>query len=232
SHWWATTTSPPTSATPIPTGATRSTSPNPSAPPSTASRRWASRTPSACSRRRRTASRGGTTAWARSGATTACASTMCCSRQRWPRRAPPASSTRRRASSNGHRTTRRCSSIWRCEPMRDDAALHALYPVFDALPASLVADTLAAAQWIDVPDGAVLFDEHQPCEGFPFVLDGAIRVTKHAPNGRELPLYRVTAGETCILSSSCLLGHTPYNARGVSEGPVRLMALPATRFDA
>lgn len=116
--------------------------------------------------------------------------------------------------------------------MRDDAALHALYPVFDALPASLVADTLAAAQWIDVPDGAVLFDEHQPCEGFPFVLDGAIRVTKHAPNGRELPLYRVTAGETCILSSSCLLGHTPYNARGVSEGPVRLMALPATRFDA
>ena len=69
-----------------------------------------------------------------------------------------------------------------------------------------------SADSVTVPSGAVLFDERQPCQGFPVVLTGAIRVAKVAANGRELPLYRVTPGETCIITSSCLLGKLVYNA--------------------
>ena len=81
-----------------------------------------------------------------------------------------------------------------------------------------------------MPSGTTLFDEQQPCQGFPFVLAGAIRVSKVSASGRELPLYRVTPGETCIITSSCLLGDTPYNARGTTEGETVLVLLPQGVF--
>ncbi len=106
-----------------------------------------------------------------------------------------------------------------------------LYPVLDKLPAALLQRVGEALQRIDLPAGTVVFDERQPCRGFPFVLGGAIRVAKLSASGRELPLYRVLAGESCIITSSCLLGHADYNARGVSEGETTLVLLPRPLFD-
>ncbi|MBS0345807.1 MAG: Crp/Fnr family transcriptional regulator [Proteobacteria bacterium] len=111
-----------------------------------------------------------------------------------------------------------------------DGALNALYPVLAALPAAARQRLQQHAQVIGVPAGAVVFDERQACQGFPFVLSGGLRVVKAAPSGRELPLYRVTPGETCIISSACLLGHAPYNARGIAEVETRLLLLPNADF--
>ena len=106
-----------------------------------------------------------------------------------------------------------------------------LYPVLQDLPAGLRERLAAAVQPMTVPAGTVLFDEHQPCQGFPFVLAGSIRVVKLAANGRELPLYKVLPGESCIITSSCLLGHADYNARGVTESETALVLLPRALFD-
>ena len=111
------------------------------------------------------------------------------------------------------------------------SVLHGLYPVLDALPPPLRARVEQQAQAMTVPAGTVIFDEHQPCQGFPFILDGGIRVLKPAANGRELPLYRVLPGESCIITSSCLLGRTDYNARGVTEAETTLVLLPRPLFD-
>jgi len=108
--------------------------------------------------------------------------------------------------------------------------LEAQYPVLAELPPQLREAVACAAQAMTVPAGATLFDERQPCQGFPFVLAGAIRVAKVAANGRELPLYRVTPGETCIITSSCLLGNVPYNARGTTESETVLVLLPQGLF--
>ncbi len=62
------------------------------------------------------------------------------------------------------------------------------------------------------------------------LLEGGIRVVKCAPSGRELPLYRVTPGESCIITSACLLGHVDYNARGETESATRLALLPSADF--
>ncbi|MDO8787523.1 MAG: Crp/Fnr family transcriptional regulator [Sulfuritalea sp.] len=109
--------------------------------------------------------------------------------------------------------------------------LVALYPVLAKLPEGLLRRICDALQTLDIPSGTAVFDEHQPCRGFPFVLAGAIRVAKISAGGRELPLYRVVAGENCIITSSCLLGHADYNARGVTEGPTTLALLPRDLFD-
>ena len=104
--------------------------------------------------------------------------------------------------------------------------LLALYPVLGKLPPALQQRIVDAMQTMTVPGATAVFDERQPCRGFPFVLGGAIRVVKISASGRELPLYRVLAGESCIISSSCLLGHADYNARGISEGETTLALLP------
>ena len=110
--------------------------------------------------------------------------------------------------------------------------LAALYPLIGELPQSEWAGLLAEGRELQLPAQARVFDEHQACQGFPFVLEGMIRVAKSAPNGRELPLYRVAPGETCIISSSCLLGRTDYNAHGITEVPTRLLLLPSHAFEA
>lgn len=109
--------------------------------------------------------------------------------------------------------------------------LTTLYPVLAKLPAALFRKIRERMQLVSMPAGTTIFDEHQPCQGFPFVLGGAIRVAKLSVGGRELPLYRVVPGESCIITSSCLLGHADYNARGVTEGATTLALLPRDLFD-
>ncbi len=77
-----------------------------------------------------------------------------------------------------------------------------------------------------------MFDEHSPCTGFPLVLAGSVRVVQRFPNGREIQLYRVKAGESCLLSGSCLLGRTDYAASGVAETAVDLVIVPPSEFRA
>jgi len=109
--------------------------------------------------------------------------------------------------------------------------LSELYPVLAKLPPLLAARFAAETQTMTVPGGTVVFDEHQACQGFPFVIKGDIRVVKPSANGRELPLYRVLPGESCIITSSCLLGHTDYNARGIAQGETTLALMPRPLFD-
>lgn len=106
------------------------------------------------------------------------------------------------------------------------------YPMLRELSAAELEGLLAAASMMSVPAGAVLFDENQPCQGFPLILSGSIRIIKAAPNGRELQLYRVVPGESCILTSSCLLGHTRYQARGIAESELEMVLLPEKAFHA
>ena len=113
----------------------------------------------------------------------------------------------------------------------DSTVLTSRYPALANLPESARTCLAASALQANLPAGTVVFDERQSCRGFPFVLEGSIRVVKASPSGRELPLYRVNAGETCIISTSCLLGSEAYNARGIAVSDCRLLLLPKTVFE-
>ncbi len=107
-----------------------------------------------------------------------------------------------------------------------------LYPALRSLPADRLAALLPPHAIMHLPAGAQVFAENQPCQGFPLLLEGSVKVIKLAASGRELMLYRVVPGGSCIISSSCLLGHTEYNARGIAETPLTLAALPVGAFAA
>lgn len=108
--------------------------------------------------------------------------------------------------------------------------LRALYPALSGLDDTRLDEILAGAQVIDVPAGTQLFGSGSPCRQFPFVIKGSIRVAK-AGEGRELHLYRVGPGESCVLTSSCLVGASDYPASGLAETDTRLVVLPRGAFE-
>ena len=105
-----------------------------------------------------------------------------------------------------------------------------LYPAMACLSQDELDALLRSVAVLDVPAGTQLFSEFQPCMGFPLLLEGRIKVVKISSNGRELMLYRVTPGSSCIISSSCLLGKSDYNARGIAETKLVLAVLPVKDF--
>jgi CRP/FNR family transcriptional regulator, anaerobic regulatory protein len=64
--------------------------------------------------------------------------------------------------------------------------LSASYPVLDRIDPSARSAVLAEAQLARVPAGALLFEEGTPCQGFPMMLSGSVRVARGSPGGRSL----------------------------------------------
>ena len=56
-----------------------------------------------------------------------------------------------------------------------------------------------------VPKGTVTHRADQECQGLLLLLSGQLRVYLLSEEGREVTLYRVRAGELCVMSSSCLM---------------------------
>ncbi|MCP5268218.1 MAG: Crp/Fnr family transcriptional regulator [Zoogloeaceae bacterium] len=106
-----------------------------------------------------------------------------------------------------------------------------LYPALASLSETDLALLLRPEALIHLPAGTPLFAETQPCRGFPLVIEGSIKVVKATATGREMLLYRVAPGDSCIISSSCLLGNTPYSAQGVTETAVTLLVMPIALFE-
>jgi CRP/FNR family transcriptional regulator len=104
------------------------------------------------------------------------------------------------------------------------------YPWCRAASAATLDRLMAESVAVNFSAGSAVFDEHLPCAHFPLVLEGSIRVRKLAAQGKELLLYRVAAGESCILTSSCLLGQRDYTASAIAETDVSVLAMPRALF--
>lgn len=107
----------------------------------------------------------------------------------------------------------------------------ALYPALAQVEPGLAA-LGAGAGPVTVDAGAVLFSENTPCQGFPLVLAGEVRVSRSSGDGRSLELYRVGAGELCLVSSACLFRAAPLSAHAVATRPTTLMLVPPAVFQA
>ena len=81
-----------------------------------------------------------------------------------------------------------------------------------------------------VPKGTIIYDQGHPCESIPFIVSGVVRVYKIGESGREMTLFRVGPGQTCILSTSCGVTGAVYPAIAEAEEDLQLFAVPAKDF--
>jgi CRP/FNR family transcriptional regulator len=84
---------------------------------------------------------------------------------------------------------------------------------------------------VTMPKKTVLFGPGKSPENLLLLLDGVVRVQQVTEGGREIVLYRVHAGESCVLTTACLLAYEDYAAEGIAETEVQAVAIPRTVFD-
>ncbi len=95
-----------------------------------------------------------------------------------------------------------------------------------------VRDVLTAKSTVvTVREGSVIFGPGKSPENLLLLLEGRVRVQQVSEAGREIVLYRVEAGQSCVLTTACLLAHEGYSAEGIAETDVRAVAIPRTVFD-
>lgn len=93
------------------------------------------------------------------------------------------------------------------------------------------ADLVRRSRLVKVPAGTTIFAAGQEAANLLFVLSGTVRVSQTSESGREVVLYRVEAGESCIMTAACLMGGAPYLAEGVAETEIEAVAIPRAVFD-
>ncbi|MES2501277.1 MAG: Crp/Fnr family transcriptional regulator [Pseudomonadota bacterium] len=90
---------------------------------------------------------------------------------------------------------------------------------------------IKSARMVEAPIGTIGYREGGACGAYVMRLAGQSRVYKMSTSGREILLYRVAAGETCVITTTCLLGHSNYPASTIVEEPIRDVIIPASAFN-
>jgi CRP/FNR family transcriptional regulator, anaerobic regulatory protein len=112
----------------------------------------------------------------------------------------------------------------------DRGRLLRIYPVLRELPSVLLNRVEETAKPVQAPAGQRLFSEGNPCANYPLLVEGTVRVSKSSPDGRELLLYLLNPGESCVITVGALLGETTFPATGTAETPLSLLGVPRSLF--
>ena len=105
------------------------------------------------------------------------------------------------------------------------------FPHLSDINDAVINDLMDNAGTINMPANTTAFHQGDACCTYLLVLSGSIKVMTRAENGREIVLYRLGDGDSCVLTTSCLFGNARYPAEGISETDVTALAIPAARFN-
>ena len=107
----------------------------------------------------------------------------------------------------------------------------AAIPGLARMPTELRERLAATGSTVDLPAGSRIFGPGNAPDAFLLLISGSVRVQQVSEAGREIVLYRVQAGESCALTTACLMGHDDYTAEAIAETDIRAVAIPRATFD-
>jgi CRP/FNR family transcriptional regulator, anaerobic regulatory protein len=105
------------------------------------------------------------------------------------------------------------------------------FPGLQRLPAELLSILLRQGAIVTLPSGSRIYGLGRAPDSYLLLLEGTVRVQQVSETGREIVLYRVSAGESCALTTACLMGYEDYLAEAIAEENVRAVAIPRATFD-
>lgn len=100
-----------------------------------------------------------------------------------------------------------------------------------SLPADAAQVLVAGSKVVHLPAAARVFEPGQHADNLLLLLSGTVRVQQRSDTGREVFLYRVNAGESCVLTTACMLADEDYAAEGLTETEVEAVVIPRKVFD-
>lgn len=105
------------------------------------------------------------------------------------------------------------------------------FPGLKTLQPAVGEALIDASRVVKLPAGTRIFGPGRAPENYLLLLEGTVRVQQVSESGREIVLYRVSAGESCALTTACLMGYEAYQAEGLAETDVEAVAIPRVLFD-
>jgi CRP/FNR family transcriptional regulator len=100
-----------------------------------------------------------------------------------------------------------------------------------SLPEPIRNRLVSRSQIVRVTAGHMIFGPGKSPDYLLLLLDGTVRVHQTSDSGREIVLYRVEAGQSCVLTTACLLANEEYSAQGEAETAVVAVTIPRAVFD-
>ena len=99
------------------------------------------------------------------------------------------------------------------------------------LPDDIRSELERGSEIVTVPAGTQIFAPGQTADNLWLLLDGTVKVQQKSDTGRDVFLYRVHAGESCVLTTANMLAFEEHSAEGTAETEVRAVAIPRNTFD-
>lgn len=100
------------------------------------------------------------------------------------------------------------------------------FPLFEKAGQDVQAELFEHAALVEIPAHQFICLEGSKCSGIPLVLEGRARVYKLSESGREITLYRVEPGDSCILTASCIMSGVEFPAFVSTETDVEAIVVP------
>lgn len=91
-------------------------------------------------------------------------------------------------------------------------------------------EALEALRPVTLPRGAPVFAPGMAVEAFAVVLSGRIDVFLTGPTGREILLYSVEPGQSCVQTTLGLMGGEPYTGEAVTATECEAVMIPRALF--
>lgn len=110
--------------------------------------------------------------------------------------------------------------------------LESAFPFIRSLDHDDRHNLLAQCRHSVLPAGTIIMNEDIKCSGVTLIVNGLVRIYKLSDEGREVTLYRIGRGETCVLTIACLLGSgtIPYPVSAVTEHDTLMAIAPLELF--
>ncbi len=105
-----------------------------------------------------------------------------------------------------------------------------IFPFFQKGATEVVSDILSCARHHALPAHTMMQLEGKPCDSLGLMLSGVKRIYKTSGSGREITLYDVGPGETCILNASCIMSNSVCPVNAVSATDVSMLSISAKDF--
>lgn len=81
---------------------------------------------------------------------------------------------------------------------------------------------------VELPPSQPICQQGSQCSHLALVISGTARVYKISETGREITLYRIGPGESCILTASCIINGDLFPAYAISEEPIEALLINTT----
>ena len=76
--------------------------------------------------------------------------------------------------------------------------------------------------------GAIAYELEGECANYLMCFDGRTRVFRLSESGREMLIYKVGPGGTCVLTTQCLLSGGNFPAESIAEERTKLSTHPSS----